>query len=135
MKSPYYWLCKYREYSFASQCKKLNKNELESKVSNIFDNSVYGWKQDIEIIERRIYQTLIYRNKVIGNYPYDYSEIVRWDELLRNADTSFEALLKYYKKEASNKGIKFKKFKNMIKKLSHSEKEYNSILLATGLED
>ena len=136
MKSPYYWISKYREYTFASTCKFdffRKRSTLYSIVENAFDRSLYGWNGNIEIIERRIYQALIYRNKVIHNYPYDYSEKLRWDSLLFDADDCFEALLKYYKDEATKQGIKFNKFKRMIRKLSNSDKEYNSILTAAGI--
>lgn len=127
MKSPYYWLCKYREYTFASKTSKMSSSEKAIHVSESILKTKFAYNQDIHILENRIYQSLFYRTKIVNSYPYDYSEMLRWDNLLDDADINFTELIKQYANYAKKQGIKFKKFKNTIFKLVNPD-EYKFII-------
>ncbi len=128
MINPWNWLCNYRGYTFASRTKKMYYNDRREYLFNVNLRDVHHG------FEGYIIQCFVYRKKVLDTYPYDYADIIRWNELMIHADKNLEILLERFKLYISEDKHKIKWFKNQLS--YHTNKnEYDYILSKLNIKD
>ena len=108
MKPNYYFVCKYRELTFATKTFGKPETEKRKKILEGFSKTKMGYSRNILLLEDYIYKIVYYKNEIIRREHLELNFYAReisfhyMSELIIDADINLKLMLNMRKKLVHN---------------------------------